>query len=46
MPGKIRKRFNVLTAENDHAARAFSEYVPKEYRDTAQSIEVAQWNME
>ena len=46
MPGKIRKRFNVLTGENDHAARAFSEYVPKEYRDTAQYIDVLQWNIE
>jgi endonuclease/exonuclease/phosphatase family metal-dependent hydrolase len=46
MPTTARNHHNVLTAENDNASRAFAEYVPKEYRDTAKFIDVLQWNIE
>ncbi len=46
MPATTRKRDNVLTADNDNASRAFADYVPKPYRDTARFIDVLQWNIE
>jgi len=46
MPTTTRERHNVLTGENDNASRAFADYVPEKYRDTAQFIDVLQWNIE
>lgn len=46
MPTTARREHNVLTSDNDHASRAFADYVPKQYRDTARFIDVLQWNIE
>jgi hypothetical protein len=44
--GGARRRHNVVTSENDNVSKAFGHLVPKEYRDTAQFIDVLQWNIE
>lgn len=46
MPSITRRRDNVITGDNDNTSRAFAEYVPEEYKDTSQFIDVLQWNIE